>query len=250
MQAINIVGFKNSGKTGLSRSILTSWEEEKFYADYLKFSHHDFETAESMTDTSRMLSPRRKVFGVSEQQTMVLVNEKTSLVDIFTQTINPFLLIEGGKKLTILPRIVCLKDKNEFAELNNGLAIATYGLDSSTDTGLVPHFTPDNVKELAKLAKEKAFILADLNCEECGRKTCKELGEDIVKGKARPEQCLPLHKKDSGKSLAKVSINGYSLPLNAFVEEIIAESIKGMVKPLKGFDRNSGKNSITIEIKE
>ncbi len=238
MRAISIIGYKKSGKTKLSELILAEWEKASIYSDYLKFSHHSFD--QEGTDTARMLSENRFVFGVSPTESMKVLGKVETLFDILPQCKNELLLVEGGKKETILPRVVCLRSKDEFRELSAGLAVATYGFDKSTATNIVPHFTIDKVDELAKFMHEKAFVLAGLNCKACGKKTCYELAQDIIIEKCTIEACTPKSKKN-----IDIRINDMPLNVNPFVEEIIAGAVKGMLEKLKGHS----KGDIAIRIK-
>ncbi len=238
MRAISIIGYKKSGKTKLSELILAEWEKASIHSDYLKFSHHSFD--QEGTDTARMVNENRTVFGISSSESITIYGEERTLLNTLPQCKNKLLLIEGGKKETILPRVVCLRSKDEFRELSAGLAVATYGFDESTATNIVPHFTIDRLDELAKFMHEKAFILAGLNCKACGKKSCHELAQDIILGKCTVESCTPKNTKN-----IDISINNMPLNVNPFVEEIIAGAVKGMLEKLKGHSEGD----ITIRIK-
>ncbi len=239
MKAISVVGFKNSGKTAVCETLLSIWEKRGFIADYLKFSHHVFDL--ERTDTQRMLHKERVVFGVNDEQSLRIDSKKHSLLDILGQCQNSFLLVEGGKNELFLPRVVCLRSKEEFDELNKGLAIATFGFDDFTNTGILPHFTMENIEQLAHLVLEEAFVLAGLNCEACKRPSCHELACEIVAKRASVEECSV---RSENKSVS-IQVGGKALALNPFVEDMIKETVKGMLSTLKG--NTIGDMQITIK---
>ncbi len=240
MKAISIVGFKNSGKTALCEALLSIWEEENFFADYLKFSHCSFDL--KRTDTQRMLHEKRKVFGVCESETVSFLLKKSSLLEILSGAQNPFLLVEGGKGELFLPRVLCLRSKEEVHDLNKELAIASFGFDDFTKTAFMPHYTLNNVRALAKLILEKAFVLGGIDCKACKRESCYALACEIVAEKASVDDCKALKKNRA----VDIEINGVKLALNPFVEDIVKETIKGMLSTLK----NTSNGTIKIEIKD
>ncbi len=249
MRAISVVGFKNSGKTTLSKKILKLWEENFIMADFLKFSSSGFD--KEKTDTAKMVNSERSVFGVSAEESMITVGRKLSLPFIVASCQNKLLLVEGGKSEFFFPRVVCARTKEEFEELDCGLAIASYSYETSEAfSENIPHFTPDTVNELAQLMVEKSFYLATLNCRACGKENCHELAKEIVAGEASPLACVPLHGKKDNKNReqsVEITVGGNVLPLNPFVGDIIKGAIEGMLGELKGFTRGS---SISINIKD
>ncbi len=240
MKAVSVVGFKNSGKTALCEALLSIWEKQGFFADYLKYSHHVFD--KEKTDTQRMLHEKRKVFGICESETICVEQKKATLLEILSNAKNSLLLVEGGKKELFLPRVVCLRSKEEFEELNKGLALATFGFDDFTNTGIVPHYTLNNVEHLAEFLLKNAFVLGGIDCKACKKESCHALAQDIVAKKAKVEDCLVL---GENKSVC-IEIDGKQIMLNPFVEGIIKETIKGMLSTLKG----SSEGDISIKIKE
>ncbi|MEI3478150.1 MAG: hypothetical protein V8Q84_02535 [Bilophila sp.] len=87
------------------------------------------------------------------------------------------LLVEGGKAIGWLPRILCLRTTPELLTalpegckaLRPELALATYG--DNTLSGL-PSFTAEDLDALADLIVERAFLLPGLDCGACGEGDC------------------------------------------------------------------------------
>ncbi len=230
MRAINLVGFKKSGKTTLAKNILDIWESKSIPADYLKFTHSSFDKGKN--DTAMMANGSRCVFGVSLQESIQLEGSALTLNQVLARCKNDLLLIEGGKKQLVLPRVICTDSKEDFDELNLGLAIATYGHEEDKNISPLPHFTKDNLEALADLMFEKAFVLAGVNCKSCKRKTCYEHAQDIVAKKADAKECIPLNSENQN---IIIEANGQVIPLNPFVQDIIKGSILGMISSLKDY---------------
>ncbi len=240
MRAISIVGYKDTGKTGLSKNILDYWQRKSVAADYLKYSHRGFDAAD--TDTFKMTDKTRTVFGLSENESIAIYGEKLSLLNVLSMCKNELLLVEGGKQELILPRVICTDNRTDFEKLSFGLAIATFSNLPTPPVRIVPHFTPKTLDKLADLMLEKAFVLAGLNCKACGRKTCYELAQDILIQKAKIDDCMYLNKKSN----FELKANGKTIPLNDFTESMLSSVISAMMKELKGY----AGGDISIHIKK
>ncbi|MFP4546296.1 MAG: (Fe-S)-binding protein, partial [Methanomassiliicoccales archaeon] len=77
-----------------------------------------------------------------------------------------------------------------------------------------------------------------LDCGKCGLPTCREMAEAVVEGEAVIEDCRNL---PAGK--ARITVDGRSLPVGSFVSDVVANTIQGMVRSLKG-----GEDASRIEI--
>ncbi|MFQ8734957.1 MAG: (Fe-S)-binding protein [Bilophila wadsworthia] len=95
------------------------------------------------------------------------------------------LLVEGGKTIGWLPRILCLRTTPELlTALPEGckalpeLALA-YG--DNKLPGL-PSFTAEDLDALVDLVLEKGFLLPALDCGACGEADCTAMTQRIVAG--------------------------------------------------------------------
>jgi len=236
MKAVSIVGPKNSGKTTLGLKLAKHFKEKGLTVAAAKFSHHGMNWQQD-TDTAKYAETCDAVAGLGPSETFVHWTDKRFLPDILPLLTADVLIVEGGKSLGYLPRILCLS-----GDLSDGtdwlvpeLAIASYG-DETVD-GVT---AMDTIEELADTVLEKGFFLPGMDCETCGRPDCKGLAIDIVKGTTTTKACLALHNTIS------VDINGAAVGMKPFVEDIISASIREMLRTLKGY--SPGKATIKLDV--
>ena len=143
------------------------------------------------------------------------------------------LLVEGGKTIGWLPRILCLRTTPELLTalpegckaLRPELALATYG--DNKLPGL-PSFTAEDLDALVDLVLEKGFLLPALDCGACGVADCTAMTQRIVAGEKTPGDCV------AARGSIEVTVNGQSVGLNPFTAQMLSGGIKGMLGALKG----------------
>ncbi len=236
MKAVSIVGPKKSGKTTLGLKLVKYFKKQGLTVSVAKFSSHDLSWQED-TDTAQYAMHCDTVAGLGPSEAFVHWTDKRFLPDILPLLATDVLLVEGGKNLAYLPRILCLS-----GDLSDGtdwllpeLAIESYG--EETIDG-VPKM--DTVEALGKVIMEKGFFLPGMDCETCGRPDCKTLAADIVTGQTTTEACRAMHNSIS------IDINGAPVGMKPFVEDIISASIREMIRTLKGY--SPGKATITLDV--
>jgi len=235
MRAVSIIGFKNSGKTTLTALLAGALERRGLRVAIAKHAHAGFD--KPGTDSARLRAPGRTVLALSDGECMLFYGEMRRLADMLPLIQADMLLVEGGKRLGWLPRILCLRapdegEADEREKLDQGLAFAAWG--RTTAPGL-PYFPggpgveDEALEALATLAQEKAFILPGLDCSACGRENCAALAAEIVAGKAGAAECAAL------RAEVEVRINGQPLGLNSFAARVVAGALRGMLREMKGF---------------
>ena len=235
MRAVSIIGYKNSGKSTLIKLLAGALERRGLRVAIAKHTHSGLDKPD--TDSARLRAPGRTVLAFSDEECAVFYGEQRLLKDMLSLIQADILLVEGGKQLGWLPRILCLRalgdaETGEREKLDQGLAFAVWG--KVAVPGL-PYFPgepgveDEALDELAALAQEKAFLLPGLDCSACGREDCATLAAEIVAGKFGPEECAALH------SEVKVYINGQQLGLNVFASRVVAGALGGILREMKGF---------------
>ena len=182
MRAIGITGFKNSGKTTLTGLLATALEGLGRKVAVIKCTHHGLDLPGR--DTSKLSAPGRPVAALGEDDAAIFWRGKIGFIDLFTRLPADIVLVEGGKNLTFLPRVLCLHDVLEAPMLAPELAVGTFGPVSLPP---LPAFDEDSVEELARVADARAFVLGGLDCGLCGRENCAALTRDILAGEASPK---------------------------------------------------------------
>lgn len=220
-KAVSVVGFKKSGKTSLVLELARELASRGRKVAAVKFTHHALDLAE--TDTARFARECVSVAGIGPGLTTLAWSSARQLQDVLPLLGADLILIEGGKSLTWLPRILVLGADEDESVLNNGLALATWG---SRDMAGIPR--SESVAALADVVESKAFALPGLDCGACGRDSCQGLAADIVAGTASPAMCVALHAKLS------VRVGGQRLALNPFVDRLVSATIRGLLTELKG----------------
>ena len=143
------------------------------------------------------------------------------------------LLVEGGKTLGWLPRILCLRSTPELlAALPNGLdalrpelALASYG---ENELPGLRAYSVEELDALVDLILERAFLLPGLDCGACGERNCSELARRIVAGECTPAACKAVG------GVLDIEINGHPVGLNSFASRVIAGGLEGMLSALQG----------------
>jgi molybdopterin-guanine dinucleotide biosynthesis protein B len=220
--AISIVGYKNAGKTTLVTNLARELTQTGHTVAGVKFSHEGFDTPS--TDTHALGQVCQQVIGMGPDQTAMFWPKASYLPDLLPLVNADVILVEGGKSLTWLPRILVLRSPEEAESLDNGLALGTWG--QVTAKGLPPLTT---MEQLARVVLTRGFMLAGLDCKSCGRPDCLTLAREIVQGEALPRECKAL------KTGMKITVNGHPLPMKSFVEDMSAGSLKAQLATLKGY---------------
>jgi molybdopterin-guanine dinucleotide biosynthesis adapter protein len=231
VQAIAVVGWKDSGKTTLAAELVRALKGRGLRVGAAKSSHHPFDRADR--DTGRLAAEADVVAGASPEESMLLWPEGRDLRELIRFMDVDIVVVEGGKSLDWLPRIVVAADGSKAQELDHGLALGSVG---ATLDGK-PSFT--SAEEIAGVVLERAFLLEGLNCGACGHPECGDLAREIVAGRSLPEEC-----KSAGEDL-RVLVDGREIALNQFVRNILTGTMTGMLSRLKGY----APGSVRIELK-
>ena len=235
MRAVSIVGFKNAGKSALTLLLANALERRGLRVAVAKHAHSGLD--KPGTDSARLRAPGRAVVALSEEECALFYGEKRFLADMIPLIQADILLVEGGKHLGWLPRILCLRppdeaEADERDKLDRGLAFAAWGRVAAPGLPFFPGgpgVEDETLDALAALAQEKAFMLPGLDCSACGRENCAGLAVEIVAGRAAMEACAALHAE------VEVRINGQPLGLNDFAARVVAGALRGMLREMKGF---------------
>lgn len=222
IRAMGFVGFHDSGKTTLVARLANQLQVMGHRVGIIKSSGQEFDLG--ATDTGKLAATGCPVAGKAPGQTMLVLPREFSVASLMPLLEADILLVEGGKSLTFLPRVVLPKGTQDFAKLDSGLAYGFWG-----DEMINGHSRISSLEELASLVLEKGFLLPALNCGECGRADCAGLARDIVAGKAGQQDC------QARSAQLQVLVNGAPIGMNPFVASIMTSTIRGMLSQLKGF---------------
>ncbi|MBN2125833.1 MAG: molybdopterin-guanine dinucleotide biosynthesis protein MobB [Deltaproteobacteria bacterium] len=234
MKVIGIVGYKKSGKTTLGLGLTRALNEMGWRVSVVKHVSGDIDLQDA--DSSKYSVLAEGVATVSSERTEIIQKGGRILEDVMAYLHGDIVLVEGFKKEKTYPKIVCLREEQEREALFDGLEICTAGFDRSVAQYDIADV--DHVREIARLAVEKAFKLPNLDCEKCGYKSCYDLARAIVQGTETTDACLSL------QPTVSISIDGRKMPLNGFTNTLFRDILLAMVSSLKGYR----KGGIKIEM--
>ena len=225
MRAVNIVGFKDTGKTTLCVNLIAELAAQGVEAASLKFTHQAGLDKQN-TDTAKLLAVSPAVGAIGEGESAMFWRGKRHLDQMLPLLGRDMIVVEGGKDLTVMPRVVIAANAAQARDLGageGGLAIAVYGPEGVDGVPAV-----QDMAALARLVNERAFLLPGLDCGGCGQADCRELAAGIVSGAVGVEGCTSL-----GGNL-EITVNGAPLGLNPFVGRMLQAGLAGMLGTLKG----------------
>ena len=239
MYTVSLVGFAKSGKSTLLALLAHCFETRGLRVAVAKHTHHGLDKPD--TDTGRLCAPGRPIIGLGPDESALFFGGPRHLADLLPLLEADILLVEGGKSLGWLPRVICLPEAglapaDNPALLRPELAFALFcpgKPDVSTGPGSpfasLPCFGPEQLEALADSIVQRAFTLPGLDCGACGEADCAGLAARIVAGKAEQSACKAL------ASRLEVSVGGQALGLNPFTAGILEGGIRGMLSSLKGY---------------
>ncbi len=221
--AVNLTGFKKSGKTSLALALGEEFARRGVVAAAVKNTHHAGLDKEA-TDSAQLSRVYAASAAIAGEETSLFWRRRRYIPDLLPLLDADVVIVEGGKSLGWLPRILLLTEAEQASGLDSALALATWG---PVQLPGLPAL--DSVAALADLILARGFALPGLDCGSCGRSNCRELACEIVAGAATSADCK------AARSEVEVRINGQILPLNDFLQRFLSGSIRGMLKECKGY---------------
>jgi molybdopterin-guanine dinucleotide biosynthesis protein B len=241
MKVIGITGYKKSGKTTLTLKLSDELIKRGYKVAVIKHINENIDQVN--TDTSKYKEVLTQVAAITPEESVIFLKNKKNLEEIIKYFEVDIILIEGFKNEKTFPKIICLREESEKAELFDGLQLCTAGFVSKGVDPKLCDFNilnDEDIKKIAKIAINKSFKLPNLDCGECGYQDCYGLAQEIVKGNKTLDDCPSLEPS------TLVKVNGKIISMNPFIAKIIKNTITGLLSSLKGFI----KGDIEIKIKQ
>ncbi|OGF61584.1 MAG: hypothetical protein A2Y62_16930 [Candidatus Fischerbacteria bacterium RBG_13_37_8] len=228
MKAIQVIGYKNSGKSSLIIQLAKHLKKRGYAVCVLKHAHH----LTMPEKDEKILQEAERYLITSETGSILYISSFLQFLQATAFLNADFLIIEGYKEHNFIPRVVCWKNEEERKELATGMEIGNCGLGEWKNEV--------RINELIEVIEKRAFLLPGIDCGKCDFGTCHEMAGQILAEKKRLEDCVALSED------TKVIINGNQVALSPFVAHIMKQTFGGFLKSLKGVV--SGKAIIEIDI--
>lgn len=228
LRAVVVSGFKKSGKTAVVEGLVRELVKRGYRVGTIKhISEQKFSMDSPGKDTWRHAQAGASVVVSLAPREVAIIKKSPKKLDEIMSTLQQldFVILEGFRESKGMAKIVVPRTAKEVSKLVDKFTIACVGYGRRG----MPVFKLDQVKELADIVEEKALpMLPELDCQSCGYKSCEEFSVAVLSGRARVEDCQPL------QELVTLRVDGKVVPLNPFVQDLIANTFIGILSSLKG----------------
>jgi molybdopterin-guanine dinucleotide biosynthesis protein B len=154
-QVVGIVGYKDSGKTTLTRRLACELTGRGYRVAVVKHTHHSLDAPGK--DTAILGEAVEQVAIISAQESALFWKRPLSLEDVISHLEADIILVEGFKTEKTFPKIACLRGGPDDKELFDDLTICAVGLSGWMGNVDVPILDRDDVAQIVDLVERKAF---------------------------------------------------------------------------------------------
>ncbi|HEK86565.1 MAG: molybdopterin-guanine dinucleotide biosynthesis protein B [Candidatus Saccharicenans sp.] len=212
MKAVAIIGASGTGKTRLITALVEELSRRGLRCGVLKKATHEIELDMEGKDSWQFMRAGAEASAVMTDEKLFLIRKRKSTDTLLEMALDKFsevdfLLVEGGKRESAFKKILRVQNADDHNLINPPDDLIAIVSDEPFSSPY-PFFLAEEVQKLAE------FLLTVL-----------EPMEPIV----------------------KLKVDGQVVPLNAFLQNLVAETIKGIVRALKGVPDNP--NSLIIEVR-
>lgn len=227
---LGVAGFSNQGKTELVSRIASEFSAKGYEVVTIKHAHEGNQLSAGKDTTRHLEAGAKFSIAVSPDGSAIYSQEGSleSSLELANRISSPDIILVEGFKGSSIPKIVLGNAEAKGKIIARGES-------------------PDDVFDVAmayielEISIERTLNeLPGLDCGGCGFENCRGFAEARADGKADITDCTKLH---VGRTLIKV--DGKILSVGPFVDEIVTNTILGMVSSLKGGESGG---SVIIEI--
>lgn len=194
MKVFSVVGIRKSGKTTTITRLIQELTRRGYTVGTVKTVFcPTFSMDDPASNTARHRDAGAKMVAArSRTETDLVIPRPMDANELLAYYHTDFVILEGDY-FTPVPRIVAAHSEKEVEERRNSLTFAVSGrLATGKDQvlGLPALDVVDRVEQLADLVEKTVYDLLP-NVEGCGKSCpgCVSLGEAILRGEARREDC-------------------------------------------------------------
>lgn len=174
MKAIQVIGYKDSGKSSLILELSMRLKKKGNTVCVLKHAHHLTITQKD----NKMLQYAEKYLIASDEGAILYMPSFLQFLQAIAFVNADYLIIERFKEQNFIPRILCWKNDQEKKKLAVGTEIGYCGPGEWRSA--------NKINALVKTIKKKSFLLPGINCGKCDLKTCHAMAMQILAEKKEP----------------------------------------------------------------
>lgn len=227
VKAIVVSGHKESCKTTVVENLVKELVSRSYKIGTIKHvPQKNFSLDEPDTDTWRHArAGSNKVIALSPNEVATVERKRSELEDILLGLSNmDFVILEGFHNSKNIARMIASRSEDDARELDDEFTIGFVG----EGYGEKPIFGLDESLEIANFVEKRAVMVpGGLDCGECGFETCRDFVLSAVEGKAAKDGCVAL------KGPVSLYVDNKRVPLKPFVQDLVANTLAGMVSSLK-----------------
>ena len=217
MKAVAIVGNSDSGKTRLITALIKELNQRGLRCGVLKKANEEIELDKEGKDSWQFMAAGAETATVLTPEKIFTIEKKKANQTLLGLALERFsevdlLLVEGGKKESAFKKIWRLQKAADFDRKMAPEELLAVVADEPFPVS--PGYPVFQAEETSKLAD---FLLNVLE---------------------------PL------EPLAELKVDGRRVPLNPFVQSMLTETIKGLLRALKGLPENPQKVEIKLKTGE
>jgi molybdopterin-guanine dinucleotide biosynthesis protein B len=228
LRAVVVTGFKKSGKTAVVEGLVREMVKRGYRVGTIKhISEKEFSIDAPDKDTWRHAKAGASVVVSQAPREVAIITKRPTKLDEIMSALQrlDFVILEGFRESKGMAKIVVPRTAEEVSKLVDKFTIACVGYGKRG----MPVLNLDQVKELADIVEEKALPpLPELDCQSCGYKNCEKFALAVLSRRAKVEDCLTM------QDLVTLRVDGKAIPLNPFVQDLIANTFGGILSSLKG----------------
>ena len=246
MKVFSVFGISGSGKTTTIERIIAELKKRRYSVGSIKEIHFEkFAIDQEGTNTDRHKKAGAElVTARGYYETDILYPTRLSLDEILKHYYYDYVVVEGIAAGNF-PKIIAAADVEQIDQRLDNTVFAIAGKianQMSEYRGLPVISGIDQVEKLVDLIEDKVFEqLPDFPkecCSACGY-SCRELGINILKGRASREDCV------LSSARIKLFFDNREVELVPFVQNLLENVVTGVVRELKGYQPGS---SIEVRI--
>lgn len=240
MKVFSINGYTKSGKTTTVENVIKELKVRGYSVGSVKEIHYEeFEIDVEGTNTSRhRCAGSELVTARGMFETDILFQKKISMEKLLSFYNHDYVVLEGVNDINA-PKIITAHNTKEIDEKIDYRTMAVSGVianQMNEYNGLpVINCIKDTKGLVDYIEKKVPKLLPDFDPECCGAcgQNCHEMLRDIISGKRHRSDCV------ISKSSVSLRINGKLVDMVPFVQNILRNTVLGVVSELKGFSENS-----------